>query len=89
MLEGLTSEVEKLAYRFHDGTSLSTLSYLDRVFITDRNYIFQCYFTTVFNFIHANMAIIVVRSFDMRWVLTFYSTVLSRLCQYAATDQPR
>ena len=35
------------------------------------------------------MAIIVVRSFDMRWVLTFYSTGLSRLCQYAATDQPR
>ena len=45
--EGLTSEVEKLAYRFHDGTPLSTLSYLDRVFITDRNY---CYFRIVFDF---------------------------------------
>ena len=84
MFEGLTSEVEKLAYRFHDGTPLSTLSYLDRVFITDRNY---CYFSIVFNF--TSVAIIVVRSFDMRWVLTFYSTGLNRLCQYAATDQPR
>ena len=84
MFEGLTSEVEKLAYRFHDGTPLSTPSYLDRVFITDRNY---CYFSTVFDF--TSVAIIVVRSFDMRWVLTFYSTGLSRLCQYAATDQPR
>ena len=84
MFEGLSGEVEKLAYRFHDGTPLSTLSYLDRVFITDRNY---CYFSIVFDF--TSVAIIVVRSFDMRWVLTFYSTGLSRLCQYAATDQPR
>ena len=84
MFEGLTGEVEKLAYRFHDGTPLSALSYLGRVFITDRNY---CYFSIVFNF--TSVAIIVVRSFDMRWVLTFYSTGLSRLCNYAARQTSR
>ena len=64
MLEGLTGEVEKLAYRFHDGTPLSTLSYLDRVC---SSLIVTIFFNAILLlFLILYMAIIVVRSFDMR-----------------------